>query len=92
MLRLGAFSILAEDYPAGFFITFNTEFDDRLCGNNLQNNAPRIKSFEYIISNEATSKDIIESIILTFVVFIGFSMIILMVAYCYAYSKNKVTE
>ena len=89
MLKLAAYTIKAEDYPDGFFVTFLTLKDDEMCGNDTKPTVIRHKSFEYLITNYVTSLDVAVEIALTFILVLGTSEALFMIAFCYFHKTRQ---
>jgi hypothetical protein len=89
MLKLAAYTIKAEDYLDGFFVTFLTLKDDGMCGNDTKPTVIRHKSFEYQITNYVTSLDVAVEIALTFILVLGTSGALFMIAFCYFHKTNQ---
>ena len=90
MLKLAAYTIKAEDYPEGLFLTFLTLKDDETCGNDNIPTGIRHKSFEYQITNFVTgSLDVAVEIALTFISILGTSGALFIIAFCYYNKKDQ---
>ena len=90
MLKLAAYTIKAEDYPNGLFLTFLTLKDDEKCGNDTKPTGIRHKSFEYKITNFVTgSLDAAVEIALTFILVLGTSGALFIIAFCYFHKKQQ---
>ena len=89
MLKLAAYTIKAEDYPEGLFLTFLTLKDDETCGNDNIPNGIRHKSFEYQITNYVTSLDVAVEIALTFILVLGTSGALFVIAFCYFHKTRQ---
>ena len=90
MLKLAAFTIKAEDYPRGFFLTFLTLKDDEKCSNVNKTTVMRHKSFEYQITNFVTgSLDVAVEIAITFILVLGTSGAFFILAFCYFHKKHQ---
>ena len=89
MLKLAAYTIKSENYPDGFFVTFLTLKDDKMCGNDTKPTVIRHKSFEYQITNYVTSLDVAVEIALTFILVLGTSGALFIIAFCYFHKKQQ---
>ena len=90
MIHLSAYTINPKDYPeGGFFVTFMTMGDDKLCGNNTKPTVVRYKSFEYEITSYVSSLEISEEIALTFLLVLGTSGTLFMIAFCYFHKTRQ---
>jgi hypothetical protein len=90
MLKLAAFTIKAEDYPKGLFLTFLTLEDNKKCGNDTKPIGIRSKSFEYQIKNFVTGRlGVAVEIALTFILVLGTSGALFITAFCYFHKKQQ---
>jgi hypothetical protein len=90
MLKLAAFTIKAEDYPEGLFLTFLTLEDNKKCSNDIKPTGIRRKSFEYQIKNFVTGRlGVAVEIALTFILVLGTSGALLITAFCYFHKKQQ---
>jgi len=93
MLKLAAYTIKAEDYPKGLFLTFLTLEDNKKCSNDINKIKPtgiRGKSFEYQIKNFVTgSLGVGVEIALTLILVLGTSGALFIIAFCYIRKKQQ---
>ena len=90
MLKRAAYTIKAEDYPKGVFLTFLKLKDDEACGNDNKIAVMSHKSFEYQITDLVTgSLDVAVEIALTIISILGTSGALFIIAFCYFNKKDQ---
>ena len=84
MLKRAAYTIKAEDYPKGVFLTFLKLKDDETCGNDNKIAVMSHKSFEYQITDLVTgSLDVAVEIAVTVLLVFCTSGAFFIIAFCY---------